>query len=86
MSCGHGWHGCGPRCGPPAAGYWYGHADWCEDMDRPVRRGYRRSGPPDAEVAVENLEARLSTLRDEIQRAEEDLIALRRSPRGSDDT
>jgi uncharacterized small protein (DUF1192 family) len=55
-------------------------------MDRPVRRRYRRSGPPDAELAAEDLEARLSALRDEIQRAEEELIALRRSSRGSDET
>ena len=84
MSCGHGWHGCGPwygwdyeagpyERGPYARGPyergWYGPADWYEEPRR--RRGRGR------ENASEDLGARLSELIDEVHRLEEELSSLR---------
>jgi hypothetical protein len=77
MSCGHGWHGCGPWYGPPRAEGWYGPDDSYEEIDRPVRRRYRRYARSDAGSAADELEARLSALRDEIRRAETELAELR---------
>jgi hypothetical protein len=87
VSCGHGWHGCGPwygggceswpyERGPYVRGAygrgWYGPADWDEDYESPRRRRGRGR-----EKASENLEARLSELRDEVRRLEEELSGLR---------
>ena len=77
MSCGHGWHGCGPWYGPPRGEGWYGPYDWYEELDRPIRRRYRRHTRSDAESVAEDLEARLSALREEISRAETEPSELR---------
>lgn len=77
MSCGHGWHGCGPWYGPPRGEGWYGPYDWYEELDRPMRRRYRGHTRSDAENVAEDLEARLSALREEISRAETELAELR---------
>ncbi len=78
MSCGHGgWHGCGPWYGPPRGEGWYAPDDWYDEFDRPVRRRYRRSARSDAEGVADDLEARLSALREEIRRAETELAELR---------
>ena len=77
MSCGHGWHGCGPWYGPPRGEGWYGPDDWYEEFDRPARRRSRRYARPDADSVADDLEARLSALRDEIRRAEAELAELR---------
>ena len=77
MSCGHGWHACGPWYGPPRGEAWYGPDDWYEEIDRPVRRRYRRYPRPDAASVADDLEARLSALRDEIRHAEAELAELR---------
>jgi uncharacterized small protein (DUF1192 family) len=77
MSCGHGWHGCGPWYGPPRGEGWYGPYDWYEELDRPMRRRYRRQTRSDTESVAEDLEARLSALREEISRAETELAELR---------
>ncbi len=88
MSCGHGWHGCGPSYGwgyesspyvhgPCARGPyergWYEPADWYEDTERPRRRRRGRG----RENASGDLEAQLAGLRDEVRRLEEELGNLR---------
>ena len=79
MSCGHGsWHGCGPWYGPPRSEGWCGPDDWSEAFDRPTRRRSRRYALSDADSVADDLEARLSALRDEIRRAEAELAGLRR--------
>jgi hypothetical protein len=77
MSCGHGWHGCGPWYGPPYGRDWYGPADRYEEADWPVRRRSRRALRLEAETAPEDLEARLGELREEIRRVEAELVSLR---------
>ncbi len=88
MSCGHGWHGCGPwygwgyeagpyERGPYARGPyergWYGPADRDEDYERPRRRRHRR----EREAPAEGLESRLAELRDEVRQLEKELSNLR---------
>ncbi len=82
MSCGHGWHGghgCGPwhgwgyENGPYDRGGPYARADWYEDVEPPRRRRQGRG----RDAAGEDLEARLSELRDQVQRLEEELSNLR---------
>jgi hypothetical protein len=77
MSCWHGSHGCGPWYGPPRGEGWYGPDDWDEQLDRQMRRRFRRSARPDADSVVDDLEMRLTALRDEIRQAETALAALR---------
>jgi hypothetical protein len=77
MSCGHGWHSCGPWYGPPRGEGWYGPDDWYEEIGRPMRRPGRRYAGSDAGGVADDLEARLATLRDEIRRAETELAELR---------
>lgn len=76
MSCGHGWHGCGPSYGPPHGRGWYGPQDWYEEADWPIRgrpRPYRRIDP---ETAGEEFEARLEELREEVRRVEAEVAHL----------
>lgn len=76
MSCGHGWHGCGPWYGPPNAPGWYEPADWYEEIPSfRRRRQYRRF---ERETSAAELEARLGELRDEVRRMESELSDLRR--------
>lgn len=77
MSCGHGWHGCGPWYGPPYGGGWYEPAEWYQEADFPIRHRSRRYRRLDLGVAAEEVEARLAELRDEIRRAEAELADLR---------
>lgn len=82
MSCGHGWHGCGPWYGPPdelpyGRGY-YGPASWHEDAGWPARGWSRRGRRVDPELAAEELATRLEDLRDEIRRVEAELAHLSR--------
>jgi hypothetical protein len=77
MSCGHGWHGCGPWYGPPSGGGWYEPAEWYEGADWPTRRRSRRYRRLERETAPEELEARLAELRDELHRVEAELVSLR---------
>lgn len=77
MSCRHGWHDCGPWYGSPYDMGWYGPADWYEPEERPVRRRYGRTRRLDRGPAAEDLEARLSELRDEIGRLEAELGDMR---------
>jgi uncharacterized small protein (DUF1192 family) len=79
MSCGHGWHGCGPWHGGPYGGGWYEPADWYGEADWPVRRRAPRYRRMESETATDELEARLAELRDEIRRVEADLGSLRGS-------
>jgi hypothetical protein len=76
MGCWHGWHGCGPCCGPPGGPGWYEPADWYEEAGPPIgrRRRYRRfeRGP-----SADELEARLADLRGEMRRVESELSELR---------
>ena len=77
MSCGHGWHGCGPWYGPPYGPGWYDPADWYEEAAPVLRRRgrYRRF---EREAPADELEARLAELRDEVRRMESELSELRR--------
>jgi hypothetical protein len=77
MSCGHGWHGCGPWYGPPSGGGWYEPAEWYEEADWPIRRRSRRYRRVEREAAPEELEARLAQLLDELHRVEAELVSLR---------
>ena len=77
MSCGHGWHGCGPWAYGPYPGPRYEPADWYEEADWPVRRPSRRSRRLERETEPEALEARLAELRDELHRVEAELVNLR---------
>jgi hypothetical protein len=77
MSCGHGWHGCGPWYGPPYASGWYEPADWYEEAGPPFR-GRRRYRRFEREAPADELEARLADLRDEVRRVESELSELRR--------
>ncbi len=77
MSCGHGWHGCGPWSGPPRGEGWCGPDDWYDEVDRPARHHDQRSARSDGQRVVDDLESRLFTLRDEIRRAETKLAELR---------
>lgn len=73
MGCWHGWHGCGPWYGPPPGSGWYAPDRW-ETTDRPLRgRGRRR----DRESDMDELEARMAELREEIGRTEAELAELR---------
>ena len=76
MSCGHGWHGCGPWCGPPYGGGWYEPEERYEEAGWPIRRSPRRSRRFERETAPEELEARLAELRDELHRVEAELVRL----------
>jgi hypothetical protein len=79
MSCWHGSHGCGPWYpGPPGSG-WYGPADWYEEGDWPIRRRSRRVPTPDADATIDELEARLAAMRDQVDRLEHELGRLRAS-------
>lgn len=82
MSCGHGWHGCGPWHGGPYGPGWYDPVDVYEEADWPIRRRSRRYRRLERETAPAELEARLDELRDEIHRVEAELVSLR----GSDET
>jgi hypothetical protein len=73
MSCGHGWHSCGPWSGPPYSRGWYGPPDWYEEADWPIRGRSRRYRRPDPETAAEELETRLEELREEVRRVEAEL-------------
>jgi hypothetical protein len=77
MSCGHGWHGCGPWYGPPYGPGWYDPAGWYEEPAPAFRRRgrYRRF---ERELPTDELEARLADLRDEVRRVESELSELRR--------
>ena len=83
MSCGHGWHGCGPSysghygrgCDEPV--------DWFEASDWPARGRARRYERLGRDEAADDLEARLGALRDEIRRVEADLASLRSSGSGA---
>jgi hypothetical protein len=78
MSCGHGgWHDCGPWSGPRRGEGWYGPEYWYDDFDRPVRHRYQGSARSDATSTADDLEARLSALRDAVHRAESELAELR---------
>ncbi len=74
MGCWHGWHGCGSSYGAPYRRGWYQPVEWDEEVDWPMRR--RRRGP-DQEVRVDELEARLERLREEVRTLEGDLVRLR---------
>ena len=76
MSCGHGWHGCGPWYGPPNGPGWYDPADWYEEAAPAFRRRgrYHRF---EREAPADELEARLAELRDEVRRVESELSELR---------
>jgi hypothetical protein len=76
MSCGHGWHGCGPWYGPTYDRGWYGPTDWYEEAGPPLRsRRYRRS---ERDASADELEARLADLREEVRRVESQVAGLRR--------
>jgi hypothetical protein len=77
MSCGHGWHGCGPWAYGPYAGPRYEPADWYEEADWPLRGRARRYRAMEHDAAPEALEARVDELRDEIRRLEAELVNLR---------
>lgn len=79
MSCGHGWHGCGPWYGGPYGRGWYEPAERYEGADWPIRRRSRRDRPLERETAPEELEATLDELRDEVRRVEVELARLRGS-------
>ena len=83
MSCGHGWHGCGPWHGPGRGEGWYGPEDWYDEFDRPMRRRYRQPARSEADSVADDLEVRLSALRDEIRRAETDLAELKAGTRNA---
>ena len=57
MSCGHGWHGCGPWYGPYGGG-WHEPVAWYQEADWPIRRRPRRYRRPEREAGTEDLEAR----------------------------
>jgi len=78
MSCGHGWHGCGPWCDPPPDRGWFASPDWYqEEPDRRIRGRRRRYRRFDSETATEDLEARLEELHEEVRRVEAELVNLR---------
>jgi hypothetical protein len=79
MSCGHGWHGCGPWYGPPYGRGWYGTPDWYEEEYPPIRGRSRRSRGRDPEAAADELEERLENLRGEVRRIEAELANVSRS-------
>jgi hypothetical protein len=78
MGCWHGGsHGCGPWHGPAYGARWREPVDWYEETPLEIRRRprYRRF---EREVPVDELEARLAELRNEIRRVETELSDLRR--------
>ncbi len=77
MSCGHGWHGCSPWCGPPYGRVRYEPVEWYEPSEWPILRRSRRPQRPDRGSAADVLEARLADLRDEMRRVEAELTELR---------
>jgi hypothetical protein len=79
MSCGHGHGGCGPSYGGAYGRGWYDPVEWCGPEDWSMARRRRRFGRMDREAAPEELEERLSALRDEIRRVEAELGGLRRT-------
>lgn len=81
MGCGHGWHGCGPWHGGPCGPGRYDPVDAYQGDEWPMRRRSRGYGRPERETAPEDLEVRLSELREELHRVEVEL----RSLRGSDE-
>ena len=76
MSCGHGWHDCGPWYGPPYVRGPYGPPDWYEEADWPIRARSRRARRLDPETAIEELETRLEELHEEVGRVEAELAHL----------
>ena len=82
MSCGHGWHVCGPWYGGPYGEGLREPAEWYEEADWPIRRHSRRYRRPERGAGTEDLEARLAELRNEVRRVEAELMSLR----GSDET
>jgi hypothetical protein len=76
MSCRHGWHGCGPWYGPPYGPDWYGPLDWGAEPV-PARWRVRRPGRFEGEDTAEDLEARLTDLRDKVRLMEAELAEFR---------
>lgn len=79
MSCGHGWHGCGPWYGGPYDRAWYAPPESYEESEWPVRRRTRRNRRAEGEAGAEYLEARLAELVDEVRRLQTELASLRDS-------
>jgi uncharacterized small protein (DUF1192 family) len=79
VGCWHGWHGCGPWYGGPYGRSWYDPGEWFGEEDWPIRRRSRRYRRIDREAAIEDLEARLAELRDEVGRVEAELVSMRGS-------
>jgi hypothetical protein len=78
MGCWHGgYHGCGPWHGWGYGPGWYDPADWAEEADWPIRRRYRRYRRVERETDTDELEARLADLREEVRRAEAELVRVR---------